>query len=72
VQAYVGWIMTNPFNLVSQCPAMSIPSGFADTGILTGIQIVGKTFDDLSVFRAAAAFEKAKPWRGQRPKIMRN
>jgi Asp-tRNA(Asn)/Glu-tRNA(Gln) amidotransferase A subunit family amidase len=50
---------------------MSIPSGFADTGIPTGIQIVGKTFDDLSVFRAAAAFEKAKPWRGQRPK-MRN
>jgi Asp-tRNA(Asn)/Glu-tRNA(Gln) amidotransferase A subunit family amidase len=72
VQAYVGWVMTNPFNLVSQCPAMSIPSGFADTGIPTGIQIVGKTFDDLSVFRAAAAFEKAKPWRGQRPKIMRN
>ena len=28
----------------------------------TGIQIVGKTFDDMSVFRAAAAFEGAKPW----------
>jgi Asp-tRNA(Asn)/Glu-tRNA(Gln) amidotransferase A subunit family amidase len=69
VQAYVGWVMTNPFNLVSQCPALSIPSGFADSGIPTGVQIVGKTFDDLSVFRAAAAFEKAKPWRHQRPKL---
>src|SRR5437016_4045958 len=31
VHAYVGWVMTNPFNLVSQCAAMSVPSGFADT-----------------------------------------
>jgi len=69
VQAYVGWVMTNPFNLVGQCPAMSIPSGFAASGIPTGLQIVGKTFDDLSVFRAAAAFEKVKPWRGQRPQM---
>jgi Asp-tRNA(Asn)/Glu-tRNA(Gln) amidotransferase A subunit family amidase len=70
VEPYVGWIMTNPFNLVSQCPAMSVPSGFADSGIPTGVQIVAKTFDDLSVFRAAAALEQAKPWRHQRPKLM--
>jgi Asp-tRNA(Asn)/Glu-tRNA(Gln) amidotransferase A subunit family amidase len=67
VQAYVGWVMTNPFNLVSQCPAMSVPTGFAQSGIPTGMQIVGRTFDDMSVFRAAAAFESAKPWRGHRP-----
>jgi Asp-tRNA(Asn)/Glu-tRNA(Gln) amidotransferase A subunit family amidase len=67
VHAYVGWVMTNPFNLVSQCAAMSVPSGFADTGIPTGIQIVGRTFDDMSVFRAAAAFESAKPWHDRRP-----
>jgi Asp-tRNA(Asn)/Glu-tRNA(Gln) amidotransferase A subunit family amidase len=48
-------------------PAISVPSGFADTGIPTGIQIVGKTFDDMSVFRAAAAFEGAKPWHQRRP-----
>lgn len=69
VEPYVGWVMTNPFNLVSQCPAMSIPSGFADSGIPTGVQIVAKTFDDLSVFRAAAALEQVKPWRHQRPKL---
>lgn len=67
VQAYVGWVMTNPFNLVSQCPAMSVPTGFAQSGIPTGMQIVGRTFDDMSVFRAAAAFESAKPWQGHRP-----
>jgi Asp-tRNA(Asn)/Glu-tRNA(Gln) amidotransferase A subunit family amidase len=40
----------------------SVPSGFASTGVPTGIQIVGRSFDDLSVFRAAAAYERARPW----------
>lgn len=50
VQAYVGWVMTNPFNLVSQCPAASIPSGFASSGVPTGLQIVAKTHDAQCVF----------------------
>ena len=69
VPAYIQWAMTYPFNLVSQCPVASIPSGFASSGVPTGLQIVAKTFDDLSVFRAAAAFEAAKPWRAQRPQL---
>jgi amidase len=69
VQAYVGWIMTNPFNLMSQVPAATVPSGFAKSGIPTGLQIVAKTFDDLTVFRAAAAYEQANPWRTKRPPI---
>jgi len=69
VQAYVGWIMTNPFNLMAQCPAASVPTGFAASGIPTGMQIVGKTFDDISVFQAASAFEAAKPWRNRRPDL---
>ena len=69
VPASIGWYMTMPFNLVGQCPVMAIPTGFAASGIPTGMQIVAKTFDDLSVFRAAAAYEKAQPWRGKRPAI---
>jgi len=70
VQAYVGWVLTHGFNLVSQCPVMSVPSGFSSYGVPTGIQIVGKPFDDLRVFRAAAAFEGATtPWRDKRPTI---
>jgi Asp-tRNA(Asn)/Glu-tRNA(Gln) amidotransferase A subunit family amidase len=38
-------------------------------GIPTGLQIVGRTVDDLSVFRAAAAFEAARPWRNRRPSL---
>jgi Asp-tRNA(Asn)/Glu-tRNA(Gln) amidotransferase A subunit family amidase len=69
VPASIGWYMTMPFNLVSQCPVIAVPTGFATSGIPTGMQIVGKTFDDLSVFRAASAYEKAHPWRGKRPEI---
>jgi Asp-tRNA(Asn)/Glu-tRNA(Gln) amidotransferase A subunit family amidase len=69
LQAYVGWVMTHGFNLVSQCPVMSVPTGHAATRVPTGMQIVGKPFDDLSVFRAAAAFEAAtNPW-SERPNI---
>jgi Asp-tRNA(Asn)/Glu-tRNA(Gln) amidotransferase A subunit family amidase len=69
ISAYIQWAMTYPFNLVSQCPVASVPSGFASSGVPTGLQIVARTFDDLSVFRAAAAFEAAKPWRDKRPSL---
>lgn len=61
--------LTNPFNLMSECPVMSVPSGRASTGIPTGIQIVGKTYDDLSVFRPALAYEAANPWRDSHPSL---
>ncbi len=56
-----GWTMTYPFNMMSRCPVMSVPSGRASNGVPTGLQIVGRTFDDVSVFRAAAALEQARP-----------
>ncbi|MGI9412410.1 MAG: amidase [Hyphomicrobiales bacterium] len=52
-----GWILTYPVNMLSRCPVMSVPSGKASNGVPTGLQIVGRTYDDLSVFRAAAALE---------------
>ena len=58
----LAWCMTYPFNMLSRCPVLSVPSGRARTGVPTGIQIVGRTYADVSVFRAAAAFEKAAPW----------
>ena len=54
-----GWVMTHQFNMLHNCPVMAVPSGFAASGVPTGIQIVGRTFDDASVFKAALAYEKA-------------
>jgi Asp-tRNA(Asn)/Glu-tRNA(Gln) amidotransferase A subunit family amidase len=58
----VHWLMTVCFNMMSRCPVMSVPSGRASNGVPTGLSIVGRTYDDVSVFRAAAAFERAQPW----------
>ncbi|MGE3231072.1 MAG: amidase [Hyphomicrobium sp.] len=61
VDSFFGVYMTWPFNMMSRCPVMSVPSGFAKSGVPTGLQIVGRPFDDVSVFRAAAAFEMLHP-----------
>jgi Asp-tRNA(Asn)/Glu-tRNA(Gln) amidotransferase A subunit family amidase len=58
----LSWCMTYPFNMLSRCPVLAVPSGFAKTGVPTGIQIVGKTYEDVKVFRAGTAFEQASPW----------
>ena len=64
----LSWCMTYPFNMLSRCPVITVPSGFAPNGVPTGIQLVGRTYEDSSVFRAASAFERARPWAYDRPK----
>jgi amidase len=59
VDPTLGWVMTYPFNMMSRCPVISVPSGQARSGVPTGIQIVGRTYDDVRVFRAAASYESA-------------
>jgi aspartyl-tRNA(Asn)/glutamyl-tRNA(Gln) amidotransferase subunit A len=55
-------MMTLPFNIASRCPVMSVPSGLSREGVPTGLSIVGKTYDDVSVFKIAAAHEEQMPW----------
>lgn len=59
---YFDAIMTAPFNAMSRCPVLAVPSGFADNGVPTGVQIVGRTYDDETVFRVGAALERVQPW----------
>jgi len=59
---YFEGIMTSVFNLFSRCPVLNVPSGFADNGVPTGIQIVGRTYDDLTPFRIGRACERVRPW----------
>jgi len=67
---YLGLDMTSLFNNVSQCPALSVPSGFTGDGLPTGLQIVGRRFDDLTVLDIGAALERAEPWAGRRPTVV--
>ena len=64
-----GWIpFTYPFNVTGQ-PACSVPCGFTRAGLPIGLQIVGRRFDDATVLRAAAAFERARPWAAAHPRF---
>jgi aspartyl-tRNA(Asn)/glutamyl-tRNA(Gln) amidotransferase subunit A len=64
-----GWIpFTYPFNVTGQ-PACSVPCGFTRDGLPIGLQIVGRRFDDVTVLRAAAGFERARPWAAARPPL---
>src|SRR5205807_1659309 len=55
-------LMTIPFTIASRCPVISVPSGRSRDGVPTGLSVVGKTYDDVTVFRVAAAHEQQFPW----------
>ncbi len=54
-------INTTPFN-ISHHPAMNVPCGMAD-GLPIGMMLIGRHFDEATVYRAAYAFEQAGDWR---------
>jgi Asp-tRNA(Asn)/Glu-tRNA(Gln) amidotransferase A subunit family amidase len=62
LERYLDVLMTPPFNIASRCPVLAVPSGFADNGVPTGVQIVGRTYDDVTAFRVGAALELVRPW----------
>ena len=41
---------------------MSAPTGFASNGVPTGMQIVGKAYDDNTVFKVSLGYEKQLNW----------
>lgn len=45
-------------------PAMSLPIGLNAAGLPLGMQLIGKAFDEESVFKAASALEKQVGFRG--------
>jgi aspartyl-tRNA(Asn)/glutamyl-tRNA(Gln) amidotransferase subunit A len=61
-QNWMDVMMTLPFNIASRCPVVSVPSGLSRDGVPTGLSIVGKTYDDVTAFRVAAAHEETFPW----------
>jgi len=54
---------TSPFDATHH-PAMSIPCGLAD-GLPVGAMLIGKFFDEATIYQAAAAFERGVNWQQQ-------
>jgi aspartyl-tRNA(Asn)/glutamyl-tRNA(Gln) amidotransferase subunit A len=63
-QSWVPYL--NLFDLTGH-PAISVPCGWSDKGLPIGLQIVGPWYADAMVLRAAAAFERVRPWADRVP-----
>jgi aspartyl-tRNA(Asn)/glutamyl-tRNA(Gln) amidotransferase subunit A len=50
---------TAPFNITGQ-PALALPMGMSSDGLPLSMQIIGRPFDEVSVFRVASAYEDAR------------
>jgi amidase len=54
-------VNTAPFD-VTHHPAMSIPCGMSE-GLPVGLMLVGRHFDEMTIYRAAHAFEQSGDWK---------
>ncbi len=59
---------TMPFNLTG-LPALSLCTGYGAGGLPVSMQIIGKPFQEATVFRAGHAYETSMPWRSKRPAL---
>jgi aspartyl-tRNA(Asn)/glutamyl-tRNA(Gln) amidotransferase subunit A len=58
---YLNDIFTIPVNLAG-LPGMSIPCGFSTNGLPIGMQLIGRPWDEATLFRAASAYESQTNW----------
>jgi aspartyl-tRNA(Asn)/glutamyl-tRNA(Gln) amidotransferase subunit A len=42
-------------------------SGLSSSGLRLSMQLIGKNYDEVTVLRAGAAYEKATPWHTMHP-----
>lgn len=57
-----------PFNLTG-LPALSIPCGFSAAGLPIGLQIAGKSFNEVTILRVAHAYEAHTDWHSRQPPL---
>ncbi len=57
-----------PFNVTGH-PALAMMSGLSGNGLPVSVQFVGRYFDDATVLRVAAAYERAAGWYKKHPPI---
>jgi aspartyl-tRNA(Asn)/glutamyl-tRNA(Gln) amidotransferase subunit A len=57
-----------PFNVTGH-PALAMMAGLSRSGLPVSVQIAGRYFDDATVLRVAAAYERATAWHKKKPPI---
>ena len=51
------------------CPSIVVPAGFTGNGLPSSFQLVGRPFDEATLFRAAAAYEGATGFSDRAPEL---
>ena len=59
---------TRPVNYLG-VPSLSIPSGFTRNGLPVGTQLIGRSFDEATLLRIGAAFQRATDFHDRVPKL---
>ncbi|WP_288657963.1 Asp-tRNA(Asn)/Glu-tRNA(Gln) amidotransferase subunit GatA [uncultured Limosilactobacillus sp.] len=66
---YMNDVLTVPVNMAG-LPSMSVPAGFsAKNGMPVGLQIIGKPFDEQTIYNAGYVFEQTTDFHKQAPKL---
>ena len=60
-QAWCMLANTSPYNYTGN-PAISVPCGRNADGLPAGLQLIGRHYDERTIYRAAAAFEANFDW----------
>jgi aspartyl-tRNA(Asn)/glutamyl-tRNA(Gln) amidotransferase subunit A len=58
----------SPFNLTGH-PALAMMSGLSRSGLPLSVQFVGRSFDEATLLRAAAGYERATNWQSHWPPL---
>ena len=61
LQLYVGDVFTASANLTG-LPAISLPCGHGASGLPVGLQLTGRAFDEETLLRLGAGYERDAPW----------
>ncbi|MGI9505329.1 MAG: amidase family protein, partial [Geminicoccaceae bacterium] len=66
IQMYMNDVFTVPANLAG-LPGISVPAGLDGGNLPLGLQLIGRPFDEATVFRAAGVLEEAADFTAQPP-----
>jgi aspartyl-tRNA(Asn)/glutamyl-tRNA(Gln) amidotransferase subunit A len=50
-------------------PCLSVPAGFTKNGLPTAVQLMGRQFDEATLFAAGHAYQQATDWHTRVPRL---
>lgn len=61
---------TRPINYLG-LPSLAIPAGFTNAGLPVGMQLIGRSFEEATILRIGAAFQRATDFHQRVPILAR-